>query len=177
MRNENKTKLLIWAVILLALLNISTILTIYFGKDNKQMEEDSIVIDPESSPLSGRYLRSHLNFDSGQMEVYRNQSRKFRTTANIVIHNLNQYKQLLSKELNEEVPDMQQINNYSDSIGIAHAQLKKVTSQFYLDLRQICNQQQCEGLREIFSPLFMDNPHMQGQGRGAGRGRRSNGSM
>lgn len=177
MRNDNKTKFLTWAVILLALLNLTTILTIYFGNESKNIDEDSIIIDPEASPLSGRYLRSRLNFDASQMEVYRNQSRKFRTSANIVIHNLNQYKQLLSKELNEEVPDMQQINNYSDSIGIAHAQLKKVTSQFYLDLRQICNQQQCEGLREIFSPLFMDNPHMQGQGRGAGRGRRSNGSM
>ncbi len=171
MKTETKSKLLVWAVVFLALLNISTISTIFIDKQKAADNQESFTIDPESSPLSGRYLRRELNFDQSQMETYRIQSRYFRNRANGIISNLNHYKAQLNNELNSVSPDSSIIADYSDSIGISHAQLKKVTAQFYLGLKGISDQEQTEKLEMIFAPLFRDNPNIQGPGRGTGRGR------
>jgi len=177
MKTEIKYKILYWAVIFLALLNISTIATIFINSRNSASEEeDSIIIDPESSPLSGRYVKSELNFDQSQLEFYRNESREFRHNANEAINSLNLYKSKLSQEIHKVSPNRGITKLYSDSIGIAHANLKEITTDFYLKLRQNCTPDQATKLEKIFEPLFKDNPTMHGAGTGHGnrRGRTSN---
>lgn len=172
MKREIKFKILYWAVIFLALLNISTIVTFFISSKNSIPEEDSIIIDPESSPLSGSYVRSELNFDQAQLDFYRVQSREFRHKANGTINSLNLYKNKLSQEIDKESPNREKTKIYSDSIGIAHANLKEITTDFYINLRQICTPEQATKLAKIFRPLFSDNPKMQGAG--AGKGNRRN---
>ncbi|MFA6770477.1 MAG: hypothetical protein WCR71_04820 [Bacteroidales bacterium] len=175
MKKEKKYKILYWAVIFLALLNISTIATIFINNRNSiPKEEDSIIIDPESSPLSGRYVRSQLNFNQSQLEFYRNESREFRHRANEIINSLNLYKFKLSQEINRETPNREKTKIYSDSIGVAHSNLKEVTTDFYLNLRENCTPEQVVQLEQIFEPLFRDNPNMRGAG--TGRGNRSRGA-
>lgn len=177
MNKETKYKILSWAVVFLALLNISTIATIIISNQNSTpQEEDSIIIDPESSPLSGKYLKSQLNFNESQLDFYREESREFRHKANQVIRNLNLYKTELAQEIHKKVPNREKTQAYSDSIGISHANLKKVTTDFYLKLRKNCTPQQAEQLEIIFAPLFKESPRMQGarNGRGNRRNRTTN---
>jgi Spy/CpxP family protein refolding chaperone len=168
MTKDQKYKVLYWAVILLALLNVSTIATILLNRDNTP-PEDTIIIDPESSPLSGRYLRSELDFSNAQMDFYREESRDFRHKANDIIHRLNLYKQKLYEEIHNPTPSRSNTRLYSDSIGIAHSQLKQVTTDFYLRLKENCTPEQQQKLHEIFAPIFRDNPTMRGSGSGRGR--------
>jgi uncharacterized protein (DUF2344 family) len=172
MKTELKSRILIWSVILLSLLNISTIATIYFKNRVFSSTEESIIIDPESSPLNGRYLREKLNFDREQVAIFREESRKFRQSANVVIEKLNKNKLLLFQEIHSENPDRIKTKKYSDSIGIAHSQLKELTVDFYLGIRKNCNDQQAKKLEAIFMPLFRDNPQTKGTGHGYGQGRR-----
>lgn len=172
MKTEHKSRLLIWSVILLALLNISTIGTIYLSnRANSSDPEESIVIDPESSPLNGRYLRQELNFDHEQVAVFRDESREFRQSANGVIEKMNRYKSLLFEEIRRETPERLKTKEYSDSIGRAHSQLKEITVDFYLEIRKCCTGDQAAKLEKIFAPLFRDNPQMRGAGQGHGRRR------
>ncbi|MDD2584798.1 MAG: hypothetical protein WCR61_05830 [Bacteroidales bacterium] len=177
MKQETKYKILSWAVVFLALLNISTIATIIISNNNSVTEEeDSIIIDPESSPLSGRYLRSQLNFNQSQLDFYREESRQFRHKANEIIGNLNLYKTKLSQEIHKTTPDREKTKIYSDSIGISHANLKKITTEFYLQLREKCTPEQAEQLEIVFAPLFNESRNMRGagNGRGARRNRATN---
>lgn len=171
MKKETKYKLLILSVIILALLNISTIATIIIGNRNLD-QDDSIVIDPESSPINGRFLRQELSFSEEQMEFFRQESREFRQKANDVISKMNLYKSELYKEIHSINPDPQKIRTYSDSIGFKHARLKEYTSEFYLEIRERCDSTQRERLRTIFEPLFRDNHQMRGPGEGRGAGGR-----
>ena len=175
MKTELRSRILIWSVIFLSLLNISTIGTIYFSnRANSSALEESIVIDPESSPLNGRYLRQELNFNHQQVEMFREESREFRQSANGVIEKMNRYKSLLFDEIHSENPDRLKTKEYSDSIGHAHSQLKELTVDLYLEIRKCCTPEQAEKLEKIFSPLFRDNPQIRGagQGQGHGQGRR-----
>ena len=177
MKKETKYKLLILAVIILALLNISTIATIILGNRNL-MQDDSIVIDPESSPINGRFLRQELSFSEEQMDFFRLESREFRHKANDVISKMNLYKTELYKEIHSINPDPMKIKTYSDSIGFKHAKLKVQTAEFYLKIRERCDSTQRDRLRTIFEPLFRDNQQMRGPGEGrgpAGRGQAGRG--
>lgn len=170
MKQETKSRLLIFSVIILALLNISTIATIVIGNRNIKRDE-SIVIDPESSPINGRFLRQELSLSNDQMEIFREESRKLRQSANSFIGNMNHYKSELYKEIQSQNPDIAIIKAYSDSIGYKHARLKELTAHFYLNFRDKCTPEQRERLIKIFEPLFSDSQHM----RGPGGGRRQNG--
>ena len=162
---------MVWSVILLALLNISTIAAILVNNRANSSAEESIIIDPESSPLNGRYLREELNFNHDQVEIFRQESREFRQSANRVIEKLNRYKSLLFEEIHRENPDRLKTKEYSDSIGHAHSQLKEMTVDFYLKIRKCCTDDQTVKLEKIFAPLFRDNPQMRGAGQGHGRRR------
>lgn len=179
MKIEKKYKIVYWAVIFLAILNISTIATIFINSPSSlSEEEDSIIIDPESSPLSGKYVKAELNFNQSQLESYRNESRIFRHNANDAINKLNYYKSMLSQEVHNDNPNREITKLYSDSIGIAHANLKEITTDFYLKLREKCTPEQVAKLENIFEPLFRDNPNIRGAGartgEGVGRGNRRN---
>lgn len=160
---EHKYKILVWATVLLAILNISTLTTIYFGK-KAATAGDTIVIDPGQTPLSGRYLREELNLNPDQLDYFLVKTREFRQSANEILHLLNYYKARQQEFIHRDLPDRASAKQYSDSIGYAHAMLKEATTDYYLNLYQKCTPEQQIRLREIFEPLFNDNSTPAGQG-------------
>ncbi|MFA5850756.1 MAG: hypothetical protein WC833_12865 [Bacteroidales bacterium] len=176
MKTEKINKVLFWTVILLAILNITTLTTIFYGKYHKTTEDESIVINSENSPLNGRMFRENLNFDNEQMNKFREQSRDFRYKANEIIGNMNRLKGSLFNELQKPHPDRKRTREISDSIGIAHANLKEASVDFYLKLKECCNQDQNELLKNMFSPLFEERGHQNMGGRGGNGHKNGNGN-
>ena len=63
--------------------------------------------------------------------------------------------------------DTIKLNQLSDSIGYLHARLKKLTYGYYLHFREICDHQQQEKLKQLFSEMFAAEKQM-GPGRQGG---------
>lgn len=158
----NKTKRLWWVITLLALLNITTIVTIIINNhshiENENKIEETLVIDPESRPINGKYFRHELGFDNSQMEVFRQSNRKFRKKANLLVDSIYETKQLMFHELQIATPDTIKLHQLSARIGSLHAGLKDATVEFYLSLSKVCNTEQQEKMKEIFTPLFINIP-------------------
>lgn len=176
MKTEKINKVLLWAVILLAILNITTLATIFYGKYQKSTQDESIVINSESSPLNGKMFRENLNFDNEQMNMFREQSRDFRHKANEIIEEMNRLKGGLFNELQRPNPDRKRTREISDSIGIAHSNLKEASVDFYLKLKECCNHDQNELLKNMFSPLFEERGHQKMGGRGGNGHKNRNGN-
>lgn len=174
MKAITERRVLIGLVITLALLNLITIFTIFFKERSSRVSDREFTITQEAPPISGRLLRDELNFTPAQLELYRESSRELKDQLNTIFFQMNHYKELLKDQLNLPHPNDSLITNYSDSIGVAHAQIKKVTSHFYLTLKNESTPEQQKGLDQLFSPLFNDTPLNQRArlGRGAGRGER-----
>ena len=62
--------------------------------------------------------------------------------------------------------DTAKLNLLSDSIGDMHASLKKLSYEYYLDIKNICDEDQKEKLEIVFSEMFSGDEIMAGQGRG-----------
>lgn len=154
----NKTKIAWWIVILLVILNITTISTIIVHNYNEKQADESIIIEPDSKPINGKYFRHELGFDNDQMEVFRQSNRTFRQQANRTVSEINLQKELMFTELQATDPDTVKLYEISKEIGRLHTELKEVTVQFYLSLNKVCTSEQKEKMKEIFTPLFIDLP-------------------
>lgn len=160
-----------WAVALLIILNLTTIITmLYHNSRSEDMQE--IVIEPDVVPLNGKYFRQVLGFDDRQMDAFREANRTFRQKANVIVDSIGREKAAMFTGLTSENPNRAHIDKISTRIGELHRQLKDATATFYLSLRAICTKQQQVELQSIFIPLFRTTPYSQGQGRGGRYGNR-----
>lgn len=170
----NKNKVLVWIIVLLAVLNITTIATIvYHVRQDKKNAETSIVIG-SGNPLNGSYLRSEVGFDDEQMDAFRSANKEFRPVSNEIIYKMDSLKHLMFDEINKEPIDSLKINQLSKDFGELHAQLKEITNKFYLQLKSISTPEQSEKLKETFAPLFYQdgaNRFERGRGQGKEQGR------
>jgi Spy/CpxP family protein refolding chaperone len=88
-------------------------------------------------------------------------------------------RRLMLQEMSAKNSDTIKLNQLSDSIGLLHAKLKRLTYRYYLDMKDISTPEQQEKLEILFSGIFTRDIQMGRYGRGgppAGRrqGRRIN---
>ena len=176
MKTDSKYRLMIWAIVILAVMNIATISTVLYNRNRAKrgepvVTETSSQTEGTSIRYSGRYFREQLNFNNEQMARFMEFNPLFRERAKSINNDLNLLRQQLLSEMAEKNCDSVRLNSLSDSIGYLHADLKKVTCKYYLDIKNICDQQQQETLKQIFGGMFSGDLPMGRNGKGGEQGR------
>lgn len=173
---ENKYKWMVWAIVILAAMNIATVMTIVYNRYQTDKEEtpgqnNQVSSESNSIQYSGRYFREQLNLSSSQMEKFVEFNPVFRQQAMTINYELNRLRQQMLTEMTTEHNDTLTLNALADSIGYLHADLKKITYKYYIDFKTICDPQQQEKLEQLFSGMFASDGRMGQHGRGAQQGR------
>lgn len=150
----NKNKILIYLIVLLAMLNISTIGTIIYHNFQEKKENNVFINNGNGRMMSGRFFMNELNFDNNQMNQFRNYNHSFRQISLQIINNIDSLKSLMFVEMQKPKTDTATIYNLSEQIGNKHKDLKIETAKFYLEIKKICNIQQQKKLNQVFYPLF-----------------------
>ncbi|EOR93399.1 hypothetical protein ADIARSV_3478 [Arcticibacter svalbardensis MN12-7] len=153
MRIEDKNKFLTWAVVVLALLNLSTIGTIVYHiiTEKNEMSKSS---ERYASPLNGQDFIETLDFTHEQKEQFCLLNDSFRASVRDINKELDLHKNSLFTELRKANTDTVACNRISDEIGVLHKLLKVKTYQFYLDVKKTCRADQQEKLNAVFAPIF-----------------------
>ncbi len=177
MKTENKYGWMILAIVILAVLNITTILTIIYNRNQAANEAafpegEQSMTEAGSMKYSGRWFRDQLNFNREQMSRFVEFNPLFRENVRNINMDLNLLRQKMLSEMASEKYDTIWLNTLSDSIGYLHADLKKVTYKYYLEIKNICNQQQQEKLEQLFGGMFASDGRMGQYGKGGQQGRR-----
>lgn len=174
MRTENKRSWMIWAIVVLAVMNLSTLGTILYHQYQSEKpavnpDEAQKQLETDAEKFSGRYFRDKLNLDGSQMEQFRAINPVFRQQARAITVELASMRKQMLVELASSNSDTTKLNALSDAIGQLHSQLKKITYQYYLDMKGICNTEQQKLLSQLFSEMFTNDSSMSFPGKG-GRG-------
>lgn len=174
MKTENKRSGMIWAIVVLAVMNLSTLGTILYhqyqsDKPAANPEEAQKQLETDAEKFSGRYFRDKLNLDGNQMERFRAINPVFRQQARAITEELASMRKQMLAEMAAANSDTTKLNALSDAIGQLHSQLKKITYQYYLDLKSICNTEQQKQLEQLFTEMFTNDASMSFPGKG-GRG-------
>jgi hypothetical protein len=175
MITENKYKLMIWAIVILAVLNLSTLGSLLYHQYKSagktvSLESFQKQLEADSEKYSGRYFRDQLNLDMGQMNQFREFNPVFRQHARAITMELGELRKQMLVEMAAKSSDTAWLNSLSDSIGSLHAGLKKLTFNYYLQIKNICNDEQQKKLEKIFAEIFTNDAAMGYPGRGMGRG-------
>jgi Spy/CpxP family protein refolding chaperone len=178
MKTANRHRWMVWAIVVLALLNISTLITvIYHNKEVVRMEapsaQDSVRSENSSVLYSGRYFRDELNLTREQMNEFIRFNPEFRQQVRNINLELAAKKHEMLIEMAKEDSDSHNLDLLSDSIGYLHASLKKVTYKYYLNFKNICTPEQQKKLEQLFGEMFNSDTQMLLQnGSGGQRGKR-----
>lgn len=167
---ENKIKILSLLVAILVIFNLAIIGTIIYRtkSDKKEVDVDvNISADLDSAPMSSTRFGQFLNLSSEQMDEFRVINRNFRHTAIHINQELERKRIQIFNELQKENPDTLNCKKLSNDIGDLHRDLKVMTYQFYINLKNICTPNQQARLQEVFKPAF-HTPKNFGHSRGGG---------
>jgi len=178
MREEKNRSLLIWVIVALAVLNISTLGTILYQRYsyNKNLKLQSLQTPPGrqyGGTLRDEYFSDRLNFSQMQLEQFRKFNPDFRKNAQTINFRLSELRNEMITEMGKSNYDTTRLNELSDLIGYQHSTLKRLTYNYYLDIRNICDSQQQQLLEDLFAETLMydRNPGNQGGGRNRMRNR------
>ncbi len=164
---------MIWAIVVLAVMNISTLGTILYHQyqsnrpvANSLPRQNQLETDAEK--FSGRYFRDKLNLNENQMDIFRETNRVFRQQARDITIELSAIRNEMLVEMASANADTNKLNPLSESIGRLHSRLKKLTFKYYLDIKSISNTEQQKQLEQLFSEMFTNDamgfPGRNGQG-------------
>ena len=170
MKAETKQRMMAWAVVALALMNISTLLTIVYH----QRQTNTVEVTPASEKtleanavsFTGRYFHDQLNLNSEQTDKFRLLNPAFRPKARKITLELAQKRRQMLIEMSAENSDTMRLNALSDSIGYLHSNLKKITYNYYLDIKSFCNPEQKQKLEKLFEEMFTNDAPMGFSGNG-----------
>ena len=175
MKTDNKYALMIWAIVILAIVNISTVATIMYHKYQSEKTETTSVSDQkqleaDSEKFSGRYFRDQLYLSREQMDKFSKINPVFRPKARDITIELAQKRKQMLIEMAAAKSDTLRLNALSDSIGQLHSNLKKITYRYYMEIKSICDQEQQRKLEQIFGEMFTNDSPMGYPGKGGPRG-------
>jgi Spy/CpxP family protein refolding chaperone len=175
MKTENRNRWTVWAIVALALLNISTLITfVYHNKkaDEKEFSTPDTIKSENTSVLySGRYFRNELSLTDEQMSKFSQFNPEFRQDARTINLNLSKKRHEMLLEMAEKNSDEHKLNLLSDSIGYLHASLKKVTYKYYLNFKSICTPEQQKKLQQLFGEMFNNDTQLLQTRSGGPKGR------
>jgi len=175
MKTEDKYKLMVWAVVVLAIMNIATIITVIYNRNKTGSEKDFAgdnlnQVETTTTIYSGRWFRDQLNFTSSQMSRFVEFNPLFRENVRNINNDLNLLRQKMLSEMAADNYDTKKLNALSDSIGSLHADLKKVTYKYYLEIKNLCDHQQQQKLEQVFGSMFASDGRMGQYGKGGQHG-------
>jgi Spy/CpxP family protein refolding chaperone len=156
---------MVWAIVVLAVMNTSTILTIAYhrhqsGQATSITLPDQFQTEDASVKYSGRYFRDQLNLNRDQMNRFVEFNPVFRQQARSINISLERIRHQMLTEMAAKNSDDNKLNLLSDSIGYLHSGLKKLTFKYYLDIKNICDQQQQKKLEQLFGEMFTSDVRM-----------------
>ncbi len=155
MKRRYNRSILIWIIVILALTNLSTIGTIlyraYFQESTVQYDNSEHIEIPNSR--IGRFFRDELNLNYEQHQQFRNFRQKFHREANILADEMQLRRNELMIELRKEKSDSICLHKLAREIGNLHSELKHLTFEYYLEMKNVCTDEQKEKLFQIFNSM------------------------
>ena len=155
MINTYNKRIFIWIIVILAVINISTIGTIVYRAEfqgNNIRDNNSGQIEIPNTHL-GRFIKNELNLTYEQHQQFKNIRYKFHEKANIFTNEMQVKRNEMMIELGKEKSDTIHLHTLAEEIGNLHEDLKYLTFEYYLDMKNICSEEQKKKLFQIFSAM------------------------
>ena len=158
---EKNTKILTGIIVLLTLLNLAIVGTILYNKKgvkNYTVQDNKELVMPTNH--LGRYFREALNLSNKQHRAFQKIRHQYHENSDIIIEKMDKNRNDLLTELGKEKSDTITLNKLSKDLGSLHTELKNLTIQYYLNMKEGCNEKQKVKLFQTFKAMLNSNDIM-----------------
>lgn len=146
-------KILIWIIIILVAINISTIGTIIYNSCFEKNPRQNIRKEFIQEKGSCKHLTDELNFNDEQKKEHQFYRQNYLTSAKELTNEMQNKRIEMMSELEKDASDTIYLYVISREIGNLHAELKRLTINYYINLKSICNAEQKVHLSQIFNKM------------------------
>ena len=173
MWEKNKIRILSWLVIIFFATTMSMAVSFVYHKkqeiNTRQLVEEAIEVPAQRRT---RFFREQLNLSTEQVELFRNLNRNFNRSALRISNDLERLRIEMIQELASEHPRHEKLDAITGEIGHLHTELKKLTVEYYLGMKQSSNPEQQQRLNKIFMSVLENNQDIKLPDKGRGRNNR-----
>ena len=149
---QTNNKILISVIVFLAILNLSTIITIVYHLNSPENSKN-IVLDKQVNipdKRLGRFFKEQLNLTPQQHVQFRTFRQNFHHNANGITNRLQLKRNEFMIELEKDTSETETLNSMAAEIGNLHTELKHITFAYYIQMKDICTKEQQKKLHDIF---------------------------
>ncbi len=162
----NKTRLLIWIIIILVAVNVAAIVSgLVFSSERKNRFPARTDI-----PFNQRadVFRGQLDLNDSQKQSFTIFNREFNQRAREITGKMNSFRIQMVEEMAATNPDSARIDSICVRIGMLHTELKRATVDYYMKMKSVCTSEQQLELNRFFERIINAD---KGEGMKQGRGR------
>lgn len=142
-------------IIILIVLNLTIIISFLIQSTsiNKRLPGKMPAMQDRAMMGMNRYFVEELELDNIQIKEFVKLRIEFQKEGRKTREKINSERIKFIKELSKDNPDSDKIESIATNIGLYHKDLKLITSSYYLNLKEICNDDQKEKLTKVFLEL------------------------
>ena len=142
-------KLATIAIIILVVLNITTITLLWLGRPSHhrppQVPREKVMFD---------FIAHELNFNPVQREAFEQQERKFMFDTRSVHFKIDLLQQQLYNTIYNEKTDQHYLDSISNVIGGLEAEINNMTYDHLIQIKNLCDEGQQEKYKTLLNDLL-----------------------
>jgi Spy/CpxP family protein refolding chaperone len=162
MNKQTKKTLLILLIVVLVAINISALVTIIYNQNRELPPNkpfDNEMIQEIESRGMYHFIKDELKLTDEQFDQFREIHRTNMINSRKIAIELNNKRREMMTEIAKENPNYKKLDATAKDIGELHYNLKLNTINHFLELKEICNEEQQESIQKLFMKLLSDQDH------------------
>jgi len=158
---RNKKLLLIGAIILLLVINITALGTFLYNNNIKHKRYNEMRQVQKHIEKSGmhQFIKEELKLNDSQFEKFQELSKVSFEKSHEIVYKLEEKRIELFDALTKDVIDEKQLDRIAKEIGELHYELKKETINHFLELKDVCSNEQQDALEKLFMQMLQKEDH------------------
>jgi len=152
--SQKKNHIMAWTIVVLLIMNLTTITLLWFGQFKKPVPFP-MPGTKESLNEGARFLKSELNLSENQVQQFIDSRNRHVDESREIQNKIHQLKRQIVGEAFSDAPDMAKIQNLSKEIGLHQAEFERYLFRHFSELKSYCTPEQQEKLLSIFNDMAM----------------------
>lgn len=152
-----KKRFTLWTIILLVVLNISTISMLWLNQKNRPGVPPPLrALRQDQRTL--QFLQKELNLTDAQIQQYDQLRQAHAHQTRGLINDIRGLKQKMMDEIFNDEPDSTKAMEIAGLIGEKQTEVERMTFNHFLDLKELCGKDQIGKLKGLIDEFFRSNP-------------------
>ncbi|MBA4313519.1 MAG: hypothetical protein C0417_12920 [Chlorobiaceae bacterium] len=158
-----KNRFTFWTIVILVILNISTISMLWFNQ-NSRIGDSPQLREPKQDQRTLQFLQKELNLTDEQIHQYDQLRQAHGERTRPLVNDIRYSKKEMMDEIFNDEPDTIKAMQISDLIGKKQTELERITFKHFLDLKELCGKEQLGKLQGLMDEFFRRNPQQRQEG-------------